>query len=372
MSAINGLSKEMEMQRTIDVAIELNANPKLLENNQLEIMPRCGYDLETLQVLGKQGNIDIVVNDIYLQELEESKKALDQFCSILNIAEVSHDVIGINKNVLKYRLVVFPTSEAMENMLKKDAEKVDNVEFIFESGAIRAMDEQGELEDDSERGRRLRQKEEVCKILKRWGVDYQISDLETVEVFPFGYQEKLNIQKQLGSYTLLNFIFKTDKYTKIPMTGSEKREIIKDLATKFKKYGNGFLEMKNSYTIVAYAKSSKLAETYYKIFSDYWYRYVEVDGDVKALKLIVEPLYKDGEMFAKEEWLQVVNKAKEASEGLASVKIELSNEGQLVIQAPKFESVKSLYWVKNYHDRKLESDNEKGFVFTEVVFKLEN
>ncbi|GGC94791.1 hypothetical protein [Enterococcus wangshanyuanii] len=369
MEKINELTDRLHI--VLEKAIELEANPKILEEDKLEVMPRCEYDVDMLRILGKQQNVEILVNDIYLQELEDSKKALDEFCSILNLAEVSHDVIGINKKVLKYRLVIFPTSKDMEMMLRKDAEKVDKVEFIFESGAIQAMDEQGELEDHSERGERLRQKEEVCKKLASWGIEYQLSDLETVEIFPTSYQEKQNIQRQLGKYSLLNLVFKTEKYTKIPMTGSEKREIIKDLANKFKKYGNGFIEMKNPFTIIAYAKNEKIADTYRKIFSDYWYKYVEVDGKIETLKLIVEPLYSNGEMFLKEEWLSVVNKAREGAEGLKNVVVEVPNEGQLIVKAPNFTAVKSLYWIKNYHDRKLESDHDRGYVYTNIIFKLE-
>lgn len=215
--------------------------------------------------------------------------------------------------MLKYRLVVFPVSETIESMLKKDAQKFEKIEVLFETGAIRAVDERGELEDNSERGERLKQKEDVSKMLSRWGIEYQVVDLETVEIFPTGFNEKKEIQRQLGKYSLLTFIFKTDRYTKVPISGAEKREIIKDLAGKFKKYGNGFLEMRNPYTIVAYAKSKKLMEIYKKMFSEYWYRYVEVDGEVKALQLIVEPLYENGEMFTAEEWKTIMNKVSEGA-----------------------------------------------------------
>ncbi|MTD40085.1 hypothetical protein GIX45_16000 [Erwinia sp. CPCC 100877] len=371
MEKINEFTAGLRM--VLDKAVELEANPKIIEEDKLEVMPRCEYDADELRTLGMQQNVSVTINDIYLQELEDSKKSLDEFCSILNLAEVSHDVVGINKKLLKYRLAIFPVSKEIERMLRKDTEKIDNVEFIFEDGAIRARDEKGELEDNSERNDRLRQKEEVCKALSRWGVEYQMSDIATVEIYPVSYQEKQNIQRQLrlGKYSLLEFNFKTEKFTKVPITLEEKREIIKDLASKFKKYGNGFLEMKSPAVIVAYAKTEKLADTYRRIFSDYWYRYVEVDGQIKILQLIVEPLYKNGEMFTKDEWSKIIEKAKATAENLEHVTLDVSGEGQITLVAPKFDVVKSLYWLKNYHDRKLEHDNEKGYVFTNIMFKFD-
>lgn len=72
-------------------AIELEADPKIVEENRIQISPRCEYDLEVLQGISKKEGIILDVNSMYLLELEESKKELDTFCSVLNTADISHD-----------------------------------------------------------------------------------------------------------------------------------------------------------------------------------------------------------------------------------------------------------------------------------------
>ncbi|WP_209557909.1 hypothetical protein [Enterococcus larvae] len=368
MAEVNEFTKELRV--ILDAAIELEADPKILEENRIKVSPRCGYDLEVLQAEATRQGVMLVVNNIYLTELDESKKELDNFCSILNIAGVSHDMVGINKKLLKYRLVVFPASEIVGLALENDAKKFEKLEIVFEKGAIQARDSRGELEDNSERGERIRQKEEASQALSRYGIEFQAVDAETIEVFPSSHTERQEIERTLKEYRLVQFVYKTDKYTKIPMSAAEKREIVKDLAAKFKQYGNGFLEMKNAYTIVAYAKSEKLRELYKKMFSEYWYRYVEVDGEIKALRLVVENLYSNGEMFTNDEWSTIKHKANEMVESLSDVVIDFSNE-QVIIRAPKFDSVRTLYWLKNYDSRKLEAENDKGFIYTNITFKFD-
>ncbi|MGC6769518.1 hypothetical protein [Enterococcus sp. LJL51] len=365
------MSKNEKLKKIFDLATELDCEPVMFEEeNFIEVKPRVGYDLERIQGVADKESVQLKVNHMYLQELEESDKELSNLCTILNIGGIAYEMVGINKKILKYRIVIFPASPTIENALKNDLKKFEKVEVIFEKGAIQAAGDEGATEDGSERGERLGQKKKLVKVLNSWGVEYQVIDVETVEIYPTTHDLTKKIQNQLREYPLLNLVFKKDKYVKVPMSRSEKTEILKDLAAKFKKYGNGYLEMKNPFTIIAYAKSEKLAETYRKMFSEYWYKYVEVDGEIKTLKMDVEPLYKNGDMFSIEEWSLIKSKAEAICENLQDVDLVFNSVGEVVIKAEKFEKVKGLFYLKNYHDRKLVADNDKGFVYTKIEFDL--
>lgn len=347
----------------------LDAEPRIVEENCVCVRPKSEYDKEKLEVMASKEKVKIIVDHNCITQLEASRIQLDELCMILGLSGVDYDVVGINKKLSKYRIIIFPEYEQILEILKKDLKKFDLIDYVFEKGVIQASDNTGELDDNSERFDRMKQKEEMTRSLVRWGIEYQLVDEESIEIYPTSHHERQQVQLQLKKYSLVNIVFKTEKYKKIPMSTGEKREIVRDLANKFRKYGKGYLEMSNAYTIVAYAKNKKFEELYKKIFSEYWYRYVEVGGEVKALRLVVEPMYKNGEMYTQEEWMMIKHKLTDVE--ASGIKVSFPSNEEVLIRAKKFEDAKSIYWIKNYTDRKVEADNEKGYVYTKVQFKFD-
>lgn len=367
MEKTNNFTKKLQV--VLDRAVELEADPVIMEENCMKISPKCEEDLEILQNIASKEGVKLHVNNGFLSQLAESKQELNQLRMVLSLGSVSYDVVGINKKSLKYQVIIFPDNVETQDILKRDVKNFEKLEVTFEMGAVQVIDER-ELGEDSEISKQLKQRDSATEAFFSWGIYYEIVDCDTIEIFPTSEQQKREIQRQLGKYDLLTFVFKRDNYTKVPMSNTEKREIIKDLAAKFKKYGNGFIEMSNPYKIIAYAKSKKIGDVYEKIFSDYWYRYVEVEGELKSLQLVVKQLYENGELFTIDEWNRIKQKAQRQAETLDNVHLRVDVKGQIVIQANDFQSVKSLYWLKNYHDRKLESDNERGYLYTSIYFQL--
>lgn len=356
------------MNEFLEIAGQLLASPKLIEKNRVEILPRTVFDLEELEKLAKKRKIHLLINRSYLLELEESWKELESFRSFLLSAEISFDVIGVNKKLLKYRMIVFPKNEEIEKVLKMESDRLTNLEVMYESYSILVKPEKEE-EENTERRERIRQKEELRELLRKWGIESVVTGVGSVEIYPNSHKQRRELYQKLKKFTLLDFTFSTKNYTKIPMTFEEKREIIRDLALKFRKYGNGFVEIVNSYTLRAYAKSEKLKKTYEKIFSEYWYRYVEVDGQLKALRLEVELLYQNGKYFDLEEWRRIKHRMREKAESLDSIQVEVLEENVVVIHAPNFEKAKKMCWARNYHECKVQI--EEKIVRTEVLFKVE-
>ncbi|WP_409023113.1 hypothetical protein ACJXDE_05560 [Enterococcus faecium] len=356
------------MNYFLEVANQLLASPKLIEKNQVEILPRTEFDLEELVKLAEKRNLSLLINRSYLLELEESWKELESFRSFLFSTEIPFDVIGVNKKLLKYRMIVFPRNEEIKKMLKMESDRLANLEVIYEISSALVKGERDE-EENQERRERIRQKEELRELLRKWRIESVVTGVGSVEIYPNSHKQRQELYRKLREFTLLDFSFSTKNYTKIPMTIEEKKEIIRNLALKFRKYGNGFLEIVNSYTLRAYARSEKLKKLYEKIFSEYWYRYVDVDGNLKSLRLEVELLYQNGQYFDLEEWRRIKHKMREKAESFDFIQLEFLKENIVVIHAQDFEKAKKMYWARNYHECKVEI--EEKIVRTEILFKVE-
>ena len=310
----------------------------------------------------------MLINRSYLLELEESWNELEKFRSFLLSVEIPFDELGINKNLLKYRVIVFPRSEEIKKLLEAESDRLKNLEVIYES-YFALVKKEKEEEENLERKERIKQKEELRELLTKWRIESVVTGVGSVEIYPNSHKQRQELYRKLREFTLLEFTFSTKNYTKIPMTNEEKREIIRDLVSKFRKYGNGFLEAINAYTLRAYAKSEKLKKLYEKIFSEYWYRYIEVDGQLKALRLEVELLYQNGKYFDLEEWRKIKHRMREKAESLNFIQIEVLEENVVMIHAPNFENAKRMYWARNYHECKVQIGER--IVRTEILFKVE-